>query len=194
MDSLQVTDAASAAVQKTPHRVTLDSIKDKIAERVFMRPTIEPTMTVCFLKMSNGFVVIGKAAPADPANFDRELGEKFAFEDAVRQIWPLEGYALRERLAEPRHENGKAYILGDEIRVAVRISDLPNIITGNPNWPDGFVINAVGEAARSIVHRLNDEEEDGTTLLHRAIDQAAENALEQGDEGFDEEANSDFTD
>lgn len=98
MDSLQVTDAASAAVQKTPNRVSLDSIKDKISERVFMHPEMEPTMTVCFLKMSNGFIVIGKAAPADPANFNAELGEQFAFEDAVRQIWPLEGYALRQRL------------------------------------------------------------------------------------------------
>lgn len=99
MNSLEVTDAASQAVQKTPHRVSLDSIKDKIAERVFMRPDIEPTMTICLLKMSNGFIVVGKSAPADPANFDQKLGEQFAFEDCIRQLWPLEGYRLRSELA-----------------------------------------------------------------------------------------------
>ncbi|EKF43315.1 hypothetical protein NA8A_04768 [Nitratireductor indicus C115] len=99
MDSLEATDAAAAAVQKTPNRVSLDSIKAKIAEVEFHAPHLEPTMTVCFVKMQNGFVVIGKTAPADPGNFDAELGRKFAYEDAVRQIWPLEGYALRERLA-----------------------------------------------------------------------------------------------
>lgn len=97
--SLQATDDTSSAVQKTPHRVSLASIKDKIETKHIYRPPFEPTMTVCFLKMSNGFIVIGKSAPADPANFDPAVGEQFAFEDAVRQIWPLEGYLLRERLA-----------------------------------------------------------------------------------------------
>jgi len=34
----------------------------------------------------------------DAANFDMNLGRKYAFEDAIRQIWPLEGYLLAERL------------------------------------------------------------------------------------------------
>jgi hypothetical protein len=100
MDSLEATDAAAAAVQRTPNRVTLESMKDKIAAREFMRPEIEPTMTICMIRMDNGFVVVGKSAPADPANFNADLGEQFAFEDCIRQLWPLEGYALRERLAQ----------------------------------------------------------------------------------------------
>lgn len=49
--------------------------------------------------MNNGFTVIGKSVPASPANFDAQLGRKLAYEDAVRQIWPLMGFALRARLA-----------------------------------------------------------------------------------------------
>ena len=30
---------------------------------------------------------------------EAELGRELAYEDAVRQMWPLMGYALRERLA-----------------------------------------------------------------------------------------------
>ena len=111
MDSLRMTDDASRAVQKTPHRVSLDSMEAKIAGEysftldkalpgVPLLPGME-VMTVCVIVMRNGFMVIGKSAPADPAKFNADLGHKFAREDAVRQLWPLEGYALREKLGEP---------------------------------------------------------------------------------------------
>ena len=57
-------------------------------------------LTICLLVTRNGFTLIGKNAPASPDNFDAELGRKLAYEDAVRQLWPLMGYALRERLAQ----------------------------------------------------------------------------------------------
>lgn len=97
--SLEVTDEQSAAVQKTPNRVTLESIKDKIAEVEYVRPAMAPQFTLAIVKMSNGFVVTGESAPADPANFNKELGEKFALENAIRKIWPLEGYRLCNDLA-----------------------------------------------------------------------------------------------
>ena len=56
-------------------------------------------MTICVLTMVNGYMMVGKSAPADAGNFNAELGRKFAREDAIRQLWPLEGYALRETLA-----------------------------------------------------------------------------------------------
>lgn len=97
-DSLRVTDDESKAVQKTDHRVSLDSILAKIEGVEYFHPVMCPTMTVAFVKLKNGFIVIGESAPADPANFDATLGEKFAKENAVRKIWPLEGYLLREIL------------------------------------------------------------------------------------------------
>lgn len=57
-------------------------------------------LTVCFLNMRNGFIVIGKSAPASAENYDEEKGRTFAREDAIRQLWPLMGFALRQRLAE----------------------------------------------------------------------------------------------
>lgn len=99
MDSLELTDAQSRAVQKTANRVSLDSMKAKIARIDYVHPEVLPQMTICILQMANGFVVIGKSAPADPANFNADLGKQFAYEDCIRQLWPLEGYALREKLA-----------------------------------------------------------------------------------------------
>lgn len=55
-------------------------------------------MTIAVVSLENGYILVGKSASADPDNFNAELGQKFAREDAMRQMWPLEGYALRERL------------------------------------------------------------------------------------------------
>jgi hypothetical protein len=99
MGSLEVTDNESAAVQKTPHRVTLDSMVAKIDHEEYVHPERTPHMTICIMTLVNGFVIVGKSAPADAGNFNAELGRKFAREDAIRQMWQLEGYALRERLA-----------------------------------------------------------------------------------------------
>lgn len=98
-DSLRVTDDLSKAVQKTPNRVSLDSILASIKSEQIVHPDAAPHMTILVMELASGFIVIGKAAPADPENFDPELGVKFAREDAIRQVWPLAGYTLREKLA-----------------------------------------------------------------------------------------------
>lgn len=56
-------------------------------------------LTICILVLQNGFTILGKSAPASAANFNADLGRKVARADAVNQIWPLEGYLLRDKLA-----------------------------------------------------------------------------------------------
>lgn len=57
------------------------------------------TLTVCCLKLRNGFTVTGESAAASQENFDAEIGKKIARSNARDKIWALEGYVLRERLA-----------------------------------------------------------------------------------------------
>lgn len=110
--SLNASEALSASGATAP-RVSIDSMKSKIAHEHYFTaaeaccklghnvPAESPLdiLTVCILVMRNGFTVIGKSAPASRENFDEGKGRTFAYEDAIRQLWPLEGYALRERLA-----------------------------------------------------------------------------------------------
>lgn len=112
--SLEQGDKEAAAVQKPGHpRVTLDDIKANIAKEHYFtggaaiaalgHPT-DPNspfdvLTICLVSTKAGFTIIGKSAPADPANFDAALGRKLAYEDCIRQLWPLMGYALREKIA-----------------------------------------------------------------------------------------------
>lgn len=50
-------------------------------------------------KLLSGFTVTGRAAVVDPANFDIEIGRKYAREDAINQLWRLEGYVLQLKLS-----------------------------------------------------------------------------------------------
>lgn len=114
MDSLQETECASAAIAKAP-RISLATLEASIREKYFVmgdvavtfgdgegdqRPEgyVDPleTMTICVLVLRNGFVVVGKSAPMSPENFNAELGRKFAYEDAIRQMWPLAAYAAKD--------------------------------------------------------------------------------------------------
>jgi len=59
-------------------------------------------LTVCCLVLRNGFTVTGESACASPENFDKELGEKIARNNAYNKIWMLEGYLLKQRLFEAK--------------------------------------------------------------------------------------------
>ena len=92
------TDEAKAIVEtKTAPRVTQESIENKIAKVEFT--LTEGLLTICIITMTNGFMVHGVSAPASPTNFDAEVGKRYAFDNAFKQLWQLEGYLLREKLA-----------------------------------------------------------------------------------------------
>lgn len=95
VNSLKQADDEAAAVAIAP-RVTLADIEGKIANEQYS--VIDGTLTICVLRMQNGFYVTGESAPASVLNFNAELGRKFAREQAIRKVWGFEGYALRERL------------------------------------------------------------------------------------------------
>ena len=57
-------------------------------------------LTFCVLTLRNGFTVTGESACASPENFDAEIGRKIARENAKQKLWPLLGYALKQKLHE----------------------------------------------------------------------------------------------
>lgn len=57
-------------------------------------------LTFCVLVLRNGFTVTGESACASPENFDAETGRKIARQNAIQKVWPLMGYALKQRLSE----------------------------------------------------------------------------------------------
>ena len=79
-------------------RLTPDIIDSLIKEKAFHRLT--DVLTVCVLTLQNGFTVTGESACASPANYNQQIGEDIAFTNARDKIWPLAGYALKQKLYE----------------------------------------------------------------------------------------------
>ncbi len=57
-------------------------------------------LTVCCMTLTNGFTVTGESACASPENFNAEIGEKIAANNAREKVWQLEGYLLKQMLHE----------------------------------------------------------------------------------------------
>ena len=90
-------------------RVTPQDIEANIAGEYFFTadqatkdcPQLEPLrlLTFCVLVLKNGFTVSGESACVSQENFDADLGRKISRQNAVSKMWPLMGYALKERLS-----------------------------------------------------------------------------------------------
>lgn len=78
-------------------RVTPEIIRAKIVDKTVLRHGL---LTICILKLENGFTVTGESACVSEANYDADIGERIAEENAFEKIWPLEGYLLAQRLYE----------------------------------------------------------------------------------------------
>ena len=90
---------AFAASEFASHRNAVVTMQRGSASPEVLKASLN-LLTFCVLVLKNGFTVTGESACASPENFDAELGRKIARANAVNKIWPLMGYALKEKLAE----------------------------------------------------------------------------------------------
>ena len=77
-------------------RLTPDLIESKIIKEEYHLLT--DVLTICVLTLKNGFTVTGESACASPSNYNKEIGDKIARDNAKDKIWLLEGYLLKEKL------------------------------------------------------------------------------------------------
>ena len=97
-------------------KVTMELIKSKIkSETYLVMPDGRTTM--CQLSLENGYSINGLSACVDAAEFNRDIGRRFAFEDALRQIWALEGYLLAEKIYQNSKKSWAATLSENKIIV-----------------------------------------------------------------------------
>jgi hypothetical protein len=94
---LSLQEAKDVVANKPYPKVTEASIKEKIEHIKYVN---DEQTTICFLTMFNGFKFVGTSTPASPQNYDAEVGKRYAYENAFKQIWTHEGYLLRQELYE----------------------------------------------------------------------------------------------
>lgn len=85
----------------TAPRITPEDLQNEIVDQDFhVFPGSQ--LTICCLTLKNGFTVTGESACASPENFDPEIGQMIARQNAEAKLWPLLGFRLRDQLHSAR--------------------------------------------------------------------------------------------
>lgn len=79
--------------------VTQDQIDSLIDNAETQEALFWDKELVVSYRLESGFTICGRAACVDPANFNLEIGREIAKQDAICQLWQLEGYRLQLTLA-----------------------------------------------------------------------------------------------
>lgn len=58
--------------------------------------TYNGKFTICTITTVSGTKLVGTSGVLDPANYDKQIGEVVAHENAVNQLWQLEGYFFQK--------------------------------------------------------------------------------------------------
>ena len=90
---------AMALVATLPERkLTKEFLESEIKEVQYQR--LSGTITHCTIVTKSGFTFTGESACVDPNNYNKELGEKYAYENAFEKMWMPYGFWLHKALAE----------------------------------------------------------------------------------------------
>lgn len=87
------------ANQYTVTREQIETILDdaRSEEKIFFGKS----MVIAYI-LPNGFVIHGQAAVVNETFFSEDLGRRKCREDAIRQIFALEGYLMQAKFAESK--------------------------------------------------------------------------------------------
>lgn len=89
-----VSEAELDAANQKP-RVLPENLEAQIRKTEFFQVGL---MTLCVITMQNGFMITGESACAYPENFNEEIGQRIALENAKQKMWPLLGYELKSKV------------------------------------------------------------------------------------------------
>lgn len=91
--SLEAIDAESEKYRKG-FRITLDDLKSRVTHVEYINRGV---LDIAVVRLDNGYWLVGKSAPVDPSNYNGEYGRKLAYDDALRQAWPLLAFTHLEQ-------------------------------------------------------------------------------------------------
>jgi hypothetical protein len=81
--------------QSPAPRVTKEAMSSHITGTKFTR--LNDTLTHCIITLDNGFSVTGESACVNVENYNKDIGEKIAYDNAFNKLWQLYGFLLAEK-------------------------------------------------------------------------------------------------
>lgn len=103
----QIEAAIQAAGLKAP-RIKPEDITANIAHTEFVTHVSKGGQVLrwAVLTTTSGFAVVGKPSVAvSPENDNEQIGREVAYDNSRNELWPLMGYALKERLFNETQED-----------------------------------------------------------------------------------------
>ena len=88
------TQLIEALAKSVAPRITKEYIEQRIARKYFT--VMNGNVTLCNIVLDNGYSVRGESACVNPANFNQEIGERIAYDNALDKLWPLFGFFMAE--------------------------------------------------------------------------------------------------
>ena len=93
----EIQDKGLTAPRVTPADIDANIVHTEIVKHISPSGQV---LRWAVLTTRNGYAVTGRpSASASSANDNAEIGEKVAIENARQELWPLMGYALKEKLS-----------------------------------------------------------------------------------------------
>lgn len=86
------------------NKITREFIEHKIKDIKYIYPE-GTTLTICIIKLDNGFTVFGKSSCVDLNNYDKNVGDDIAYNNAFDKLWEPVGYHLKEQIFQANKDN-----------------------------------------------------------------------------------------
>ena len=99
----QTIEQAIQAKGLTAPRVTPADITENIIHTEYVKHVSQGGQILrwAVITTKNGYAVVGAPSVAvSPANDNEEIGQEIAFNNSKNALWPLMGYALKEKLSQ----------------------------------------------------------------------------------------------
>lgn len=79
------------------YQMSLDEMRDQAGpdvKDIIFQTIPGTTITICALILQNNFSVVGKSACVNPDMFDKDIGEYWAFNDAMHNVGQFIGFRM----------------------------------------------------------------------------------------------------
>ena len=94
----EIKDKGLTAPRVTPADITENIIHTEYVKHVSQGGQV---LRWAVITTKNGYAVVGAPSVAvSPANDNEEIGQEIAFDNSKKALWPLMGYALKEKLSQ----------------------------------------------------------------------------------------------
>ena len=95
---LGVITVMALAAALPERKLTKEFLESEIDKTEYNR--LGGTITHCTITTKSGFTFTGESACVDPNNFNQEIGEQVAYDNAFEKMWMPYGFWLHKTLAE----------------------------------------------------------------------------------------------